>query len=77
MGGLDWMCLIHDRNSWNGSLNMVISLEVLYKGISCSESRLISSHNGTGVTGINRLTPELNPSEQHSLLRFFTGNFKF
>jgi len=31
---------------------MVISLEVLYKGISCSESCLTSSHGGNGVTGI-------------------------
>jgi len=25
----------------------------------------------------NPLTPELNPSEQGSLLEFFTGDFKF
>ena len=25
----------------------------------------------------NSLTPELNPSAQHSLLRFLTGDFKF
>ena len=48
----DWICLIHDRNSWKASLNMVISLEVLSKGISCRESCLTSSHGGTGVTGI-------------------------
>jgi hypothetical protein len=29
MGSLDWMCLIHDRNSWKVSLKIVISLEVL------------------------------------------------
>jgi hypothetical protein len=46
------MCLICDRNSCKASLNMVISLEVLYKGISCSESCLTSAHGGTGVTGI-------------------------
>ena len=44
------MCLIHGRNSWKVSLNMVISLEVLYKEIPCSESCLTSSHGGTGVT---------------------------
>jgi hypothetical protein len=29
MGGLDWMCLIDDRDSWKSALNIVISLEVL------------------------------------------------
>ena len=24
MGGLDWVCLIRDRNSWKVSLNMVV-----------------------------------------------------
>ena len=33
-------------------MNVVISLEVLSKGISCRESCLTSSHGGTGVTGI-------------------------
>jgi hypothetical protein len=48
----DWMCLINDGNSWKASLNMVISLEVLYKRISCSESCLTSCHGGIGVNGI-------------------------
>ena len=47
----DWMCLIHGRNSWKASLNMVIFLEVLYRGIPCSESCL-TTYGGTGVTGI-------------------------
>jgi hypothetical protein len=45
------MCLIHDWNSWKASVNMVVSLEFLYEGISCSESCL-TSDGGTGVTGI-------------------------
>ncbi len=32
MGGLVWVCLIHDRNSWNASLNMVISLKLCKMG---------------------------------------------
>jgi len=34
------MCLIHDRNSWKVSLNMVLSLEDLGSGISSSEPYL-------------------------------------
>jgi len=29
------------------------------------------------LTFVNPLTPELNPAEQRSLPRFFTGDFKF
>jgi hypothetical protein len=36
MGVLDWMCLIHDWNFWKISVDMVIILEVLEKGISCN-----------------------------------------
>jgi hypothetical protein len=46
------MCLIHDSNSWKTTLNMVISVEVLYKGISCTESGLTCSDGGTEITGI-------------------------
>ena len=45
------MCLIHDRNFRKASLNMVISLEILYKGVFCSESCLTSYHNGNVITG--------------------------
>ena len=43
MGGLDWIFMIHDRNSWKAFLNIVISFEVLLKGISCSKSCLTFS----------------------------------
>ena len=32
MGGLVWVCLIHDRNSWNASLNTFISLKFCKMG---------------------------------------------
>jgi len=28
-GGVNWLCLIHDRNPWNALLNIVISLDIL------------------------------------------------
>jgi hypothetical protein len=40
MGVLDWMGLIDDWNFWKASVDMVISLEVLEKGISCTVSCL-------------------------------------
>jgi len=51
MGVLGWMCLIHDWNFWKASVDMVISLEVLQKGISCTVSCLTSFHGGNEVTG--------------------------
>jgi len=51
MGVLDWMCLIHDWNFWKGYVNMVISIEVLGKGISCNVSCLTSFHDVNEVTG--------------------------
>jgi hypothetical protein len=44
------MCLIDDRNYWKASVDMVISLEVLEKGISCRESCPTSFHGGNEVT---------------------------
>jgi hypothetical protein len=40
------MCLIYDRNSWEASLKMAVSLEVLYNVIYCSEKYLTSFHGG-------------------------------
>ena len=51
MGILDWMCLIYDWNFLKASVDMVISLEVLEKGISCNVSCLTSFHGGNEVTG--------------------------
>jgi hypothetical protein len=41
----------HDINSWKVPLNIVISIEVLLKGISCSELSVISCHGGNDITG--------------------------
>jgi hypothetical protein len=38
---------------------------------------LIKFHFMDIVAFLNPLTPALNPSEQHCLLGFFTGDFKF
>jgi len=51
MGVLVWMYLIHDWNFWKTSVDMVISLEVLGKGISCNVSSLISFGDVNEVTG--------------------------
>ena len=42
MGVLDWMCLIDDWNFWKASVDMVLSIEVLQKGICCTVSCLTS-----------------------------------
>ena len=53
MGVLDWMCLIDGWSFWKASVDMVISLEVLGKGISCTVSCLTSLHGGNEVIGFN------------------------
>jgi len=50
MGVLDWMSLIHDWNFWKASVDMVISFEVLRRGISFNVSHLTSFHGGNEVT---------------------------
>ena len=47
---LVWMYLILDWNFWKSSVDMVISLEVLGKGISCNVSSLISFRDVNEVT---------------------------
>jgi len=49
-GVLVWMCLIHDWSFWKASVDMVIPLEVLGKGISCNVSCLTSFHDVNEVT---------------------------
>ena len=51
MGVLVWMYLILDWNFWKASVDMIISLEVLGKGISCNVSSLISLRDVNEVTG--------------------------
>jgi hypothetical protein len=48
---LDWMSWIHDWNFWKASLDMVIALKVVEKGISCTVSCLTSLHGANEVTG--------------------------
>jgi len=48
---LNWMSWIHDWNFWKASVDMVIALKVLEKGISCTVSCLTSLHGGNKVTG--------------------------
>jgi len=48
---LDWMSWIHDWNFWKASVDMVISLEVPEKGLSCTVSCLTYFHVGNEVTG--------------------------
>jgi hypothetical protein len=48
---LDWMIWIHDWNFWKASLDMVIALKVVEKGISCTVSCISSLHGGNVLTG--------------------------
>jgi len=50
MGVLGWMCLIDEWNFWEASVDMVLSIEVPEKVISCTVSCLTSFHGGNEVT---------------------------
>jgi len=64
---IEWMFglyVILHRNSWKASLKMVISIEILWKGISCSESCLTSSLGENGVTDITVRSQVTNVREE-------------
>jgi hypothetical protein len=68
--------LVPDTRTHNLMLNILWTLRELLRHLRPLEDvNRLPKHVGVNLEYINPLTPELNPSAQRCLTRFFTGDF--